>query len=341
MRRLDIYRPAFVPCANAATMEKQKLGRTGIEVSRIGLGCATFGREIDEAASFALMDYAVSHDISLFDTAEAYGGGQARDYRRNQLQVDDTREVTGEHHSSEKIIGRWLRATSMREEIFLVSKVTTNFSRQHVRDALQKSLERLNTDRLDLYLLHSFDRNTRLEDALEAIEEVKRAGLARFVGCSNFTGAQTREALALSGSRGLPRLDAVEAVCNLAIRDVEEDLLPLCAQECLGFLAYSPLAAGFLTGKYSGDRSAIPTGSRFHVIPGHADLYFNEQCFQALSQLQALERETGIPAVQLAIAWVLAHPAVTSVLCGARVVSHLESALAATKFRFPSHSVCQ
>jgi 1-deoxyxylulose-5-phosphate synthase len=320
---------AFVPCASAATMDKQKLGRTGVEVSRIGLGCATFGREIDEPASFALMDYAVSHGISLFDTAEAYGGGQAREYRRTQLQVDDAREVSGEYHSSEKIIGRWLRATSMRDEIFLVSKVTTNFSREHVREALEASLERLHTDRLDLYLFHSFDRNTPLEEALEAMDEMKRSGLTRFIGCSNFSGAQTRASA--------PRLDAVETVYNFANRNAEEDLLPFCAQENLGLLAYSPLAAGFLTGKYSGDRAAIPAGSRFHVIPGHADVYFNERSFAALARLRTMEDDTGIPAVRLAIAWVLAHPAVSSVLCGARTISHLENALAAMEVRLADY----
>jgi len=310
-------------------IDKRELGRTGVEVSRIGLGCATFGREIDQADSFTLMDYAISHGISLFDTAEAYGGGQARDYRRNQLQVNDTREVSGEYHSSEKIIGRWLRATSMRDEIFLVSKVTTNFSREHVREALEASLERLRTDRLDLYLFHGFDPNTPLEQALEAMDEVKRSGLTRFIGCSNFNAAQTRASA--------PRLDAVEAVCNLANRDAEEDLLPFCAQENLGFLAYSPLAAGFLTGKYSADRSALPAGSRFHVIPGHADIYFNEKSFAALARLRAMEDETGIPAVRLAIAWVLAHPAVSSVLCGARTVSHLENALAALEVKLADY----
>ena len=315
-------------------MDRRELGRTGVEVSRIGLGCATFGREIDQSASFALMDYAVSHGISLFDTAEAYGGGEAREYRRTQLQVDDAREVTGEYHSSEKIIGRWLRETSMRDEIFLVSKVITNFSREHVREALQASLERLQTDRLDLYLFHSFDRNTPLEQALEAMDEVKRSGLTRFIGCSNFSGAQTREVLALSGRVGVGRLDAVEAVCNLANCEAEEDLLPFCAQENLGFLAYSPLAAGFLTGKYSGDRTALPAGSRFHVIPGHADVYFNEKSFGALAHLRAMEHETGISSVRLAIAWVLAHPEVSSVLCGARTISHLENALAAMEVRF-------
>ena len=283
-------------------MEKRKLGRTGVEVSRIGLGCVTFGREIDQDASFALMDYAVSHGITVFDTAEAYGG-----------------------NASEKIIGHWLRTNSMRDRIFLVSKVTTNFTRQHVREALEASLERLVTDRLDLYLFHNFDRNTPLEEALEAIDEVKRSGLTRFIGCSNFTAAQTRQALETT------RIDAVEAACNLALPNAEKDLLPLCAKEDLGFLAYSPLAAGFLTGKYSGDRASMPKGSRFDVIPGHADIYFNEQSFRALAELQAKEKTAGIPAVQLAIAWVLAHTEITSVLCGARAISHLENALAALK----------
>lgn len=317
-------------------MKRQQLGKTGVEVSRIGLGCATFGREVDQAVSFALMDYAIANGITLFDTAEAYGGGQARDYRRTQLKIDDTREVSGEYHSSEKIIGRWLRTTSLRKQIFLISKVTTNFSRRHVLEALQASLERLNTDYLDLYLFHSFDQQAPLEEALDAMEEVKRAGLTRFVGCSNFTAEQTRRAFAL-GERSGVRLDAVEAVCNLALREAEQDLIPFCAQQGLGFLAYSPLAAGFLTGKYSGNRAQMPAGSRFHVIPGHADIYFNERSFHALAELQALEREIGIPAVQLAIAWVLAHSAVTSVLCGARAISHLENALAAMNLKFPAH----
>jgi 1-deoxyxylulose-5-phosphate synthase len=315
-------------------MEQRALGRTGITVSQIGLGCATFGREIDQAASFELMDFAVARGITLFDTAEAYGGGEARDYRRNQLRIDDQREVTGEHHSSENIIGRWLSATGMRKQIVLVSKVTTNFSRQHVREALEASLERLNTDHLDLYLFHSFDPKTPLEQALEAMNEVKQSGLTRSIGCSNFTGPQLRDALAASDRYGLPRLEATEAVCNLAIRTAEDDLLPLCTTETLGFLGYSPLAAGFLTGKYSGDRSSLPAGTRFDVIPGHADLYFNERSFRALSELQLLEQQTGIPSVQLAIAWVLAHPGVTSVLCGARTISHLENALAAAKLDF-------
>ena len=208
-------------------MERLRLGRSGMEVSRLGLGAVTFGREIGEAASFAIMDSAFEKGINVFDTAEAYGGG-----------------------ASETIIGRWLRATGVRDEIVLVSKVTTEFSREHVRAAIAASLDRLQTDRLDFYLFHSFDRKTPLETALMAVDDVQKSGLTRSAGCSNFTGAQLREALELSKRLGIPRLEVVEGICNLAVRDAETDLLPLCEEDEIGFLGYSPLGAGFLTGKY-------------------------------------------------------------------------------------------
>jgi 1-deoxyxylulose-5-phosphate synthase len=310
-----------------------KLGRSGIEVPRLGLGCATFGREIDEATAFALMDYAVERDINLFDTAEAYGGGQARDYRKAVLKVEDVREVSGEHHSSERIIGRWLRSNGSREQVVLVSKVTTNFTRAHVREALEMSLERLQTDCLDVYLFHSFDDNTSLEEALTAMHEVQQSGLVRCVGCSNFTGQQLRESLDISSRLGLRRLEVTEAACSLAAREAETDLLPLCRSEEIGFLGYSPLGAGFLSGKYNGDRSAFPQGSRFHVIPAHADIYFNDDNFRTLDLLHKTGARLGVPALQLAIAWVLAHPDVTTVLCGARNTAQIDNALAAAQLK--------
>ncbi|HZT30178.1 MAG TPA: aldo/keto reductase [Bryobacteraceae bacterium] len=317
-------------------MQTRLLGRSGICVPRLGLGCATFGREIDQAASFAIMDYALEQGICLFDTAEAYGGGQARDYRKAAFQVDDVREVSGEHHSSEKIIGRWLRSTGARERIVLVSKVSSNFTRRHVREALQASLERLQTDYLDVYLFHSFDPSSPLEEALEAMAEARQAGLIRCAGCSNFSGAQLRDALETARHRGLPRLEVTEANCNLAAREAEADLLPLCREQQIGFLGYSPLGAGFLTGKYAGGRAALPPGSRFHVIPGHADVYFHERNFRVVEDLHRTAAQCGVPAARLAIAWVLAHPDVTSVLCGARNISHLENALAAARLELPA-----
>ncbi len=310
-------------------METRILGRTSIRVPRLGLGCATFGREVDEAASFAIMDHAVESGMNLFDTAEAYGGGQAREYRKNAFQVDDVRETTGEYHSSEKLIGRWLRATGSRSEVILVSKVTSNFTRTHVWEALQASLERLQTNYLDVYMFHCFDPASPMEEALEVMDEVQKSGLVRCAGCSNFSGQQLNDALNLSKKLGLRRLEVTEAACSLAAREAEADLLPLCREQQIGFLGYSPLGAGFLSGKYSGDPNALPEGSRFHVIPGHMDVYFSERNFNMVEQLGDIAARWGIPPLRLAIAWVLAHPDVTTVLCGARSTAHLENALAA------------
>ncbi len=128
---------------------------------------------------------------------------------------------------------------------------------------------------------------------------------------------------------GTGRLEVIEAICNLAARSAETDLLPLCRAEQIGFFGFSPLGVGFLSGKYSGDREALPAGSRFHVIPAHADVYFSEVNFRILDRLRETSSEWAIPSLRLAIAWVLAHPDVTTVLCGARGTAHLDNALAA------------
>lgn len=310
-------------------MEIRELGSTGIRVSRLGLGCATFGREITQEEAFRIMDAAVERGITLFDTAEAYGGGQAREYRKRHLGVDDEREVSGEMHSSEKIVGRWLRATGMRSRIVLLTKVTTNFTRQHVGEAIAGSLERLQTESVDLYLYHQFDPNTPLEEAVEAASAVQRMGLARAVGCSNYTAPQLREALQASAARLLTPFQVIESNYNLAVQDIEAELLPLARRESLGVITYSPLGAGFLSGKYGPDRSAFPVRSRFDVIPGHADIYFSERNFALAAKLRDLAERTGIPATQLALNWVLQNPAVDNVLIGARTLAHLDNAIAA------------
>jgi len=310
-------------------MEIRELGSTGIRAPRLGLGCATFGREITQEEAFRIMDAAVERGITLFDTAEAYGGGQAREYRKRHLGVDDEREVSGEMHSSEKIVGRWLRATGMRSRIVLLTKVTTNFTREHVGEAIAGSLERLQTEYVDLYLYHQFDPNTPVEEAAEAASAVQRLGLARAVGCSNYKAPQLREALQASAARLLTPFQVIESNYNLAVRDIEAELLPLARQESLGVITYSPLGAGFLSGKYGPDRSAFPARSRFDVIPGHADIYFSERNFALAAKLRDLAERTGIPATQLALNWVLQNPSVDTVLIGARTLAHLDNAIAA------------
>lgn len=301
-------------------------------VSRLGLGCSTFGREIPETAAFALMDYAVAHGITLFDTAEAYGGGQARAHRRDHLGIDDVREVSDEMHSSEKIIGRWLCARGGRRTITLVSKISRDFRFEHVRSALEASLSRLQTDYVDLYLYHSFDPTTPLRESNVAMDDIVRAGLARAGGCSNYSGAQIQAALDDSREAGLRRFEATQLAYNLL--QPENDAFLVTQRESLGVLAYSPLAAGFLSGKYTSNRAAIPKGTRFDVVPGHVDVYFSERNFRRVALLHRLAEKAGVPALQLAMSWVLQNPAVTTVLVGARTEAHLANALAAERLTF-------
>ncbi|MFN9754732.1 MAG: aldo/keto reductase [bacterium] len=285
-------------------MQIRALGSTPFMVGRIALGCVTFGREIDEAAAFELMDYAVEQGINLFDTAEAYGEG-----------------------ASERIVGRWLRARGCRDRIVLQTKVTTDFSMAHVREALARSLDRLQCEQVDVYLMHSYDAGRPIEESLEAMTWSVDAGKAQTIGGSNFTMEQLRAALAASLARNLAPLRVLQPVYNLVAREAEQSLFPLCAEHGIGITSYSPLGAGFLTGKYTGDRSAMPAGSRFAIKPAHADLYFHPANFEVLAQLRRLAEASGHSLATLAMAWVLRQPAIDSVLTGARDKSHLDNAL--------------
>ena len=316
-------------------MEMRKLGRTGIEVSRLGLGCATFGREINEATSFQIMDAALEKGINLFDTAEAYGGGQARRYRCNQLGINDVREVGGEMHSSERILGRWLESRGVRSRIIVQTKVSTNGTESGVRDSLDASLQRLQVDHLDIYLFHNYDPQIPLEDGLAAFDQGICCGKIRFGGCSNFSADQLFSGLELNRNNGLPRLEVVQPIYNMVCRKIEESLLPLCQQEEVGVVTYSPLGAGFLAGKYSLDQGGIPKGTRFDVIPGHVDTYFHERSFRIVEQLRDKSEQTGISMVQLAMGWVLQRPDISSVLIGARNEGHLRNALTAMEMNYP------
>lgn len=307
-------------------MQRLPLGRTGLDLPRIGLGGAPLGREIDEAASRAVLDHALARGVTLIDTAESYGGGNAREYRRRQYGVDDVREASHEMHSSEKIIGRWQRDRGCRDRIQLLTKFSSGGRPEQVRAALQGSLERLQTDRVDIYMLHQPYPDVPIRETLEALDAEVRAGRIGSVGCSNFTAAQLREAQACAARHGLARIEAVQPPFSLADAGAARELLPYCRREQIAAITYSPLAAGFLTGKYAGGRDAIPKGTRFDVIPGHIDVYFSAANFRVVRLLQELAAETGVPVVRLAMAWVFHHPGVTCVLVGARTNAHLDNA---------------
>jgi aryl-alcohol dehydrogenase-like predicted oxidoreductase len=307
-------------------MEYRRLGHSGIEISRVALGCgnfggigsapAFFGQGESEEEAFALMDAAWEHGITLFDTADAYGGGR-----------------------SERAIGRWLsrRAPEARERIVLSTKVfhsvegdpaDRGLAPDRIRRQVDGSLSRLGVERLDLYLIHEPDPDTPVGDTLDALDELVRAGKVGAVGTSNVGGAELEEALAASEERGLVRFEWVQNCYSLLERGDEADVLPLCERHGLGHTPFSPLAGGWLTGKYRLGEP-YPEGSRMTLRPEPYREIAHDGTFAALAALDEAARSRGVDMATLALAWLLADERVTSIVVGPRRPAHLDPAIAA------------
>ena len=287
-------------------MQSRQLGKTDLEVSSIGMGCVTFGREIDRATSFEVLDHAVESGITLYDTAEGYAAG-----------------------ASETVLGEWMADRGTRDKIVLATKVSGMLTKERVVTSAEASLQRLQTDCIDLFQLHIWDDATPLEETLEGLGALVQQGKVRYVGCSNFMAWQLAKSLLMS-ERGAVRMESVQPPYNLVQREIEADLLPLCADQQVGFVSYSPLAAGFLTGKYRRGQE-VPQGTRFDVIPGHQPIYFTDHGYAVLDAVERLSTESGHSMIQLSLAWTLRQPGVTSVLIGARSTSHIDQALTAER----------
>jgi len=292
-------------------IEHRQLGNTDLRVSSIGLGCVTFGREIDAATSFDVLDRAFERKINLFDTAAVYGGG-----------------------ASEEVIGRWLRERKARDDVVLATKVSGRLSGPDVTRSVEASLGRLGVDRIDLVQAHDWDAQTPLCETLEAFDRLVRQGKVRYCGSSNWDASQMQEALTLAREHGWRRLESVQPIYNLVDRRIEQDLLPLCARGNLGVVSYSPLGAGFLTGKYR-QGGPVPEGTRFDVIPGHQNIYFTEHGFRVMEGLRQAASRTGRTMAHLAMSWALRRPSVTSVLIGARNPGHVDQAFDALDAPLP------
>ena len=290
----------------------------------LGLGAATLGREINEKDSLHILDTAFALGFRHFDTAEAYGGGNARAYRKNVLGVDDVRETTATMHSSEILLGQWVRDRRLRGELQIASKVSSGFRSADVTAALERSLDRIGLDSLDLYYLHSIPKDIPLEEPLHAMKAARYAGRIRALGVSNATAEQLKQARQAATS-----IEYCQNAYNLAQAAQSQAALDYCTEQGIRFVGYSPLAAGFLTGKYGARGESVPKGTRFDVIPGHQDVYFQEEAFQALARLEAASAKTGVPKHLLAMAWVLRHSELAIVLVGATKVEHLHNALSA------------
>jgi aryl-alcohol dehydrogenase-like predicted oxidoreductase len=298
------------------------LGRTGLVVSPICLGTMTFGLQSDEPTSRAILDTAAEAGVTFLDTADVYPlGGDLQTVGR-----------------TEEILGRWL--AGRRHEFIVATKCVgrmgrprweQGMSRKHVLDAIDASLRRLGTDYVDLYQLHSYDPTTPLDEALEALDLVVRAGKARYVGVSNWPAYKIARALGRSEVKGLVRIDSAQPRYNLLFRQIERELLPLCEEEGIGVIPYNPLAGGLLTGKH--DRTAgPPEGSRFTLGRAGAmyqERYWHADEFDTVEHIRDLAKSAGLPLTTVAVSWVLAHPAVTAPIIGASRPEQLADSIAA------------
>lgn len=302
-------------------MEYRQLGKSGLKMSVIGMGGNTFGRYTDEKGTSDIINKALDLGINHLDTANIYNRG------------------VSEEHLGKAVKGR-------RSEAVIVTKLggamgqgpnQSGNSRQNIMDSAHASLKRLDTDFIDLYLLHFPDRNTPIEESLRALDDLVRQGKVRYIGCSNFSAWENCEAMWTSQSVSLNSFVANQVAYNLLNRRIENELVPFCQEYGVGIIPYSPLAGGFLTGKYRPDAPA-PEGTR-----GHNNAMFarnlTEKNFALLSSLDEFCASRGHTVGELAIAWLVARPGVSSVIIGATKPEQVEENAAATEWKLTPEDI--
>jgi aryl-alcohol dehydrogenase (NADP+) len=282
--------------------------------------------QCDEATSFSILNTAAEAGITFFDTADVYP-------------IGGTPQTAGR---TEEIVGKWMRGK--RENLIIATKCGGKMgmapwqqgtSRKHVMSAIDASLKRLGTDYVDLYQVHHFDANTPVDETVMAFDAVVQSGKARYVGVSNYHAYRVARALGRSETLGAAKLVSVQPRYNLLFRQPERELLPLCAEENLALIPYNPLAGGLLTGKHKA-AAKPPEGSRFTLGTAaklYTERYWNEREFATIEALRKLAQENGIELATLAVAWVLANPAVTAPLIGASKPEQLKASVAAAELK--------
>lgn len=294
-------------------MEYRALGRTGVQVSALGLGTNQFGRVVDEAGAKAIIDRAQELGVNFIDTAESYGDGK-----------------------SEQLLGA---ALAGRRHEFVVATKTGGGSdpgrltRKRIAQRLDESLARLRSDFIDVYYLHFPDPGTPLEESLRALEDAQRAGKVRYGALSNHAAWRVAEAVAIAERHGWAPVAASQMEYSLVARDVEREMVPACEHFGVSLVPYFPLAGGFLTGKYERD-VAPPADTRFGRAQQRSR-YLTSENFDKLERWKAYASEHGHPMGELAIAWLLAHRVVCSVIAGATRPDQLTANATATEWRLP------
>jgi aryl-alcohol dehydrogenase-like predicted oxidoreductase len=303
-------------------LEYRKLGKSGLKVSEIGLGGNNFGGLVGEPESITLIRHALDNGINHIDTADGYSMG-------------------GERGGSEQIIGKAIK--DIRAEVILATKFgmpmgkgpnKQGASRNHIIEAVEASLKRLNTDYIDLYYLHMPDLTTPIEETLRTLNDLVRSGKVRYIGCCNFSGWQLCDALWTSKAANIEAFAATQSNYNIFERSIEAELTPCCQTYKVGFVAYRPLLEGFLTGKYrrgkqplNGTRLATPV---FKNIAGGV---LTEENFDKLENLEAFAMERGRKVGELAIAWLLSHPWVSAVIAAATKPEQISGNVGAAQWR--------
>ena len=281
------------------------------KTTNIGLGCVTFGREIDQSESFNILDYAFARGINFFDTASAYGDG-----------------------ASENIIGKWISSRRPPAgSVIIATKILPPFDPHSIIDSVSKSQERLGTHGIDILYLHRWDPTFETTASLETFEDLIRKGQIGKLGASNFTSEQLKRALHLQQLEGFETLHFVQNNRNLAVSDIDNDFRSICIQHEIEIITYSPLGAGFLTGKHL---QGVIAGSRFDMLPAHQNIYFQETAQKRLSKLLEVAARIDCTPSHLALAWALHQPGISKVLVGARSVQHINQAIAALDFNDPT-----
>ena len=306
-------------------MEYVRLGRSGLKVSRVCIGTNMFGADyVDDDRAVSVIDAAYDTGINFIDTADAYNSGD-----------------------SEVVVGKAVR--NHRHDFVIATKgfIATGpgpndvgLSRKHLVAAVEASLNRLDTDYIDLYQVHYFDPDTPLEESLRTLDDLVRQGKIRYIGCSNFASWQLIRALWVSDKNGFERFESVQPEYNLGKRDIEGELFAACSDQEVGIIPYQIFMGGVLTGRYSAD---MPPPDDSHMASRHAqrakDTYWNEQTFAMAETLRQHAAELGISVPQLLIAWTLSKPQITSVIVGASRQEQVRSNAEAASVELPEDTV--
>ena len=300
-------------------MDYVRLGTTGLKVSRLCLGCMTYGTSkwrpwvLDEEASRPFIKRALEHGINFFDTADIYSLGV-----------------------SEEVLGRALKDFAKRHEVVIATKVYNKMgdgpndrglSRKHIFDSIDASLRRLQVDHVDLYQTHRWDHGTPIEETLEALNDVVRAGKARYIGASSMYAWQFAKALHASERNGWARFVSMQNHYNLVYREEEREMIPLCRDQGVGLIPWSPLARGFLAGNRTREKSGETLRARTDEFA--QQLYYQPDDFKVAERVQEIAREHARKPTQVALAWLLSRPAMTAPIIGASKMEHLDDAVAA------------